>query len=211
MAENVSQTVQDIPSMVLKCFRPSPDRSILQRTVNTSPNLATSSLGATHNEYRLDIASQQLRAPPEAIVSSTSNIPSRYSICLECTLVLLILHSVSFFPHSNNFTVRCGNFYGAGRDVVITQVDSNQSPKGIVEGLDVFTAGDVPPSEEIYKGRGYRIYSAHSTTKARAVKIKLYEGSRAKERCLAAADFGQRYSLVWTTFVSCDILSHLWD
>ena len=44
-----------------------------------------------------------------------------------------------------------------------------------------FTAGDVLPKKEIYKGLGYRIYSAYSNAKARAVKIKLYEGSRAKD------------------------------
>ena len=40
---------------------------------------------------------------------------------------------------------------------------------------------DVPPKQDIYKGLGYRIYSAYSTAKARAVKIKLYEGSFAKD------------------------------
>ena len=44
-----------------------------------------------------------------------------------------------------------------------------------------FTPGDVLPKKDIYKGRGYRVYSAHSTAKGRAVKIKLYEGSRAKD------------------------------
>ena len=46
--------------------------------------------------------------------------------------------------------------------------------------ISQFTARDVPPNEEIYKGQGYWIYSAYSTDKARVVKIKLYEGS-AKE------------------------------
>ena len=44
-----------------------------------------------------------------------------------------------------------------------------------------FSHGDVLSKREIYKGRGYRVYSARSFAKARAVKIKLYEGSCAKE------------------------------
>jgi hypothetical protein len=33
---------------------------------------------------------------------------------------VLTFHSVSFFPHARNLVVAGGNFYGAGRDVVIT-------------------------------------------------------------------------------------------
>jgi len=76
--------------------------------------------------------------------------------------------------------------------------------------ISQFTAGDVLPHREILKVPGYRVYSAHSTTKARSVKIKLYEGTRAKEvglsldspvkrfliyqfeRCFAAAKFSQK-------------------
>ena len=88
-------------------------------------------------------------------------------------------------------------------EILIYVLDYDQTPQGIVEGADVvcfdnghpskeilsnnwltvsqFTPGDVVPKKEIYKGRGYRVYSAHSTAKARAVTIKLYEGSRAKD------------------------------
>lgn len=76
-------------------------------------------------------------------------------------------------------------------------LDVNRTP--LVEGAEVvcfstwqlvlrtpdlpsqFTREDVHLTQNIYKGRGHRIYSAYSTTRARAVKIKLYEGSRAKE------------------------------
>ena len=51
----------------------------------------------------------------------------------------------------------------------------------ITDSPSQFTPGDVVPKKEIYKGRGYRVYSAYSTAKARAVTIKLYEGSRAKD------------------------------
>ena len=104
----------------------------------------------------------------------------------------------SIFHHANNTVVRGGTFYATHNLVV----KHDQTPQGIVEGADVvcfdnhpilrnslqhwpaiskFTPGDVLPKKEKYKGRGYRVYSAHSTAKARAVTIKLYEGSRAKD------------------------------
>jgi hypothetical protein len=73
-----------------------------------------------------------------------------------------------------------------------------------------FTVWDVVPHQEIYEGRGYRVYTAHSAARGRLVKIKQYEGTRAKEvdlnlhylvkqllihglqRCIAAAKFSQR-------------------
>ena len=86
-------------------------------------------------------------------------------------------------------------------NISVYVLDYDRTPQGIVEGADVvcfghsilrnslkqlstvskFTPGDVLPKKEIYKGRGYRVYSAHSTAKGRAVKIKLYEGSCAKD------------------------------
>ena len=127
---------------------------------------------------------------------------------------------------------------------LIYVLDYDRTLRGIVEGADVvcfdngnpfkeilsnnwptvsqFTPGDVVPKNEIHKGRGYRVYSAHSTAKARAVTIKLYEGSRAKDvgmsswhpdqadllicrfkRCLAAASFSRK--VMYETLIPCFI------
>ncbi|KAF8957755.1 hypothetical protein BDZ97DRAFT_1844498 [Flammula alnicola] len=61
--------------------------------------------------------------------------------------------------------------------------------EGIIEGFDVLTSADVKPDREIYKGKGYRLYTAQVSGKV--VAIKLYEGRHAKKKCLEAAKFSQ--------------------
>ncbi|KAF8161532.1 hypothetical protein B0H34DRAFT_796306 [Crassisporium funariophilum] len=52
------------------------------------------------------------------------------------------------------------------------------------------SAEDLSPEHEIYKGRGYRLYSAE--TSGKLVAVKLYEGRHAKQRCIYAANFNQK-------------------
>lgn len=145
---------------------------------------------------------------------STTGIP----IYLGVYSVPLTLHRVSMFANASNVVVCGGEFYCAGRDILIAL--QGESPPASFRGSDdnifiyqilielqrvllkeskwyvsvpdthlrnssttivQFTAEDVIPKQEIYEGRGYRVYSSYSTTKVRMVKVKLYTGSRAKE------------------------------
>ncbi|KDR79778.1 hypothetical protein GALMADRAFT_1163511 [Galerina marginata CBS 339.88] len=48
---------------------------------------------------------------------------------------------------------------------------------------------DVSLERQVYKGCEYRIYSALNKQSGKIVSMKVYEGSRAKERCLESAKF----------------------
>lgn len=66
---------------------------------------------------------------------------------------------------------------------------SSQTSKGIVQGRRALENEDLSLDRPIYKGHGYRMYSALNHQSGRVVSIKVYEGSRARERCLEAAKF----------------------
>ncbi|KAF8954179.1 hypothetical protein BDZ97DRAFT_514398 [Flammula alnicola] len=65
-----------------------------------------------------------------------------------------------------------------------------QTSNGIIKGSPVLSVEDVSLEREIYKGRGYRLHTAKMSGKI--VTMKVYEGSRARERCSEAARFNQK-------------------
>ncbi|PPQ99241.1 hypothetical protein CVT26_014097 [Gymnopilus dilepis] len=100
-----------------------------------------------------------------------------------------INNEVSFFRGARDFNVYGGNFYNISGDNTVLPQGHAQSERRdeIIQGLPVVSHDDISLEREVLKGCDFRLYAGHNA--GRVVAIKIYEGSRAKERCSRAAKF----------------------
>ncbi|PPR01453.1 hypothetical protein CVT26_015086 [Gymnopilus dilepis] len=97
----------------------------------------------------------------------------------------------SHFAGAKNVRISGGSFNNILGNYIKTEIiQQERTIEGIVEGSRVLTIEDVSLDHEVFKGQGYRFYSGFSNGKV--VAMKVYQGRRARERAMIAAEFSQK-------------------